>query len=189
MRSQDLALFPYLSCGALLLSLAFSFAMFVFRFLRLFQKMPLFQKPRRKIYRCRFCAGRRRHDPKKRFQTVSSRRRFWWQLWWTLMFAYIHPFYSCPLKTYPSNIFDTNVFISSCFKISVATLLQISQRTLVHTSKVAKQNDACEKWQHFQPLCCFKRQRAWKIQKSGTTPTGVYASHARATRRVVSTSH
>ena len=107
MRSQDLALFPYLSCGALLLSLAFSFAMFVFRFLRLFQKMPLFQKPRRKIYRCRFCAGRRRHDPKKRFQTVSSRRRFWWQLWWTLMFAYIHPFYSCPLKAYPSNIFDT----------------------------------------------------------------------------------
>ena len=41
------------------------------------------------------------------FRQFPAADGFWWQLWWTLMFAYIHPFYSCPLKAYPSNIFDT----------------------------------------------------------------------------------
>lgn len=107
-----------------LLGLAFLFAMFVYGFLRLIQRMPLFQKPRRKIYQCRFCAGREDVAQGIISDSFQPQPRFWWQLWWTLMFAYVHPFSTCPLKAYPCNIFDTMSSIPAVSRFRMPRILR-----------------------------------------------------------------
>lgn len=110
MRSIDHVTNPYLLCGAMC-GFIFMFFMFAFQCTKIAVRKIRTQRPRRKIYRCRFCAGHRRPWPHKRRPKKRTRLR----IWCLVASIFLHILRSCPEKTSPTNIFDTMYSIPAIY--------------------------------------------------------------------------